>query len=721
MAEKGPPRLPNNSRRLGLFWGLLLIVTLGVIYLTLILPTYTRQAITPLQEGAVTPQDILAPRSLTYNSEILTQRQREAAAASVLPIYTAPDTSISRRQLEGLRAALVYITNVRADSFATSAQKEADLAALEDIQLDQGTAQAIIGLSDSRWQAVQQEAIAVLEQVMRSAIREDRLDDARRNVPTLISLALTDDQAGIVTELVRAFIVPNSFFGEDLTEAAREQARQSVAPVARTYVQGETIVQRGRVVTAADMEALAQFGLVYPLSNWQDFVSAAILAILVVVYILLYLNRDPALIQEPRALTIIFFLFVLFLLAGRLIQPAQTILLFLYPLSAYGLIIASLFGLQPALVLTLPLAILYAYNQPDALELTLYQLVGGYCGILALGNARRITSFFWAAIAIALAGMAILAVFNLPLSTLTAMGLATLMGVAIVNGIGSGSLTVLLQYFLAQLLGRTTPMQLVEISRPDHPLLQLILRQAPGTYQHSLQVSNLAEQAAERIGADPLLTRVGSIYHDAGKALNPYYFIENQLPGSPNPHDNLDPFASAGIIIQHVSDGLELARKYRLPRRIHDFIAEHHGTMATRYQYVRAVEAAGGDESLVDETRFRYPGPRPGSRETAILMLADGSEARVRAERPKDEAEMRALIKNVVENRLTIGELDNTDLTLRDLEEIIDSFTATLRGTYHPRLEYPQLQGKKLARYEPSPTVPSPSRTPSDVSMKVDP
>jgi membrane-associated HD superfamily phosphohydrolase len=144
MAEKDASRLSGNSRRQGLFWGLLLIVTLGVIYLTLILPSYTRQAFTPLQEGAVTPQDIVAPRSLTYNSEILTQRQREAAASSVLPIYTAPDTSISRRQLEGIRAALAYITNVRADSFATSAQKETDLAALEDIQLDQETAQAIL-------------------------------------------------------------------------------------------------------------------------------------------------------------------------------------------------------------------------------------------------------------------------------------------------------------------------------------------------------------------------------------------------------------------------------------------------------------------------------------------------------------------------------------------------------------------------------------------------
>jgi hypothetical protein len=166
-----------------------------------------------------------------------------------------------------------------------------------------------------------------------------------------------------------------------------------------------------------------------------------------------------------------------------------------------------------------------------------------------------------------------------------------------------------------------------------------------------------------------------------------------------------------------VADGLELARKYRLPRRIHDFIAEHHGTMTTRYQYVRAVKAAGGDETLVDEDQFRYPGPRPRSRETAILMLADGCEARVRAERPKDEQEMYELIKNVVENRLTSGQLDETDLTLKDLETIIESFTATLRGVYHPRLEYPKLERATPFKPDPTPTVPIISRKTSDLPV----
>jgi putative nucleotidyltransferase with HDIG domain len=248
-----------------------------------------------------------------------------------------------------------------------------------------------------------------------------------------------------------------------------------------------------------------------------------------------------------------------------------------------------------------------------------------------------------------------------------------------------------LQFFLAGYLDMISPLQLIELTRPDHPLLQFMLRYAPGTYQHSLQVANLAEQAAERIGADVMLVRVGALYHDAGKALNPGFFVENQPPGEINPHDDLDPLVSSATIIRHVTDGIELARRYRLPRRVQDFILEHHGRMLTYYQYVRAVQEKGGVESEVDASRFRYPGPSPRSPETALLMLADGCEARARAERPRDEGELRTLIQNQVDTRAKVGELKESGLTLGDLEKIVDSFTATLRGVYHPRIDYPKL------------------------------
>jgi putative nucleotidyltransferase with HDIG domain len=232
----------------------------------------------------------------------------------------------------------------------------------------------------------------------------------------------------------------------------------------------------------------------------------------------------------------------------------------------------------------------------------------------------------------------------------------------------------------------------------------MFLRTAPGTYQHSLQVANLAERAAEKIGADPLLTRVGATFHDIGKAAaDPSFFIENQAPGSINTHSDITPENAAAAIIRHVHDGVNLAHKYRLPRRIDDFILEHHGSMLTRYQYNQALERAGGDATKVDFEKFRYPGPRPGSRETGLLMLADGVEARARAENPEGDDALRAIIRSVIERCQKEGQLDNTQLTLRDLNLATESFVTTLRGTYHPRIQYPATE---VPASTPAPTSP---------------
>jgi putative nucleotidyltransferase with HDIG domain len=210
--------------------------------------------------------------------------------------------------------------------------------------------------------------------------------------------------------------------------------------------------------------------------------------------------------------------------------------------------------------------------------------------------------------------------------------------------IASASLALLIQYLASQLLGLTTPLHLLEISRPDHPLLH-ISSNAPGTYNNSLQVSNLAEQAAKAIGADQLVTRVGALFHDCGKAMNASFFIENQLPGKVDSHESMDPAVAAQTIINHVPDGVALANKHHLPPRLIDFIREHHGTSITRYQYCRALEVSQNDHAVIDTSQFQYPGPKPRSRETALLMLADGCEARARAELPKTDEELKDLIK----------------------------------------------------------------------------
>ncbi len=663
----------------------------GMLFLGLTLPFVFQLNETALNVGDVASRDILAPFAHSFESALLTEQQRQQAVQQVTLVYTPADPSIGRRQLELLQATLAYITSVRADSYASTEQKLADLSMLENIYLQQASATAILGLSDTRWQTVQQEAIVVLEQVMRNTIRFEQLGSARRNVPAVVNFSLSEEQAALVADLASAFVAPNSVFDEQATELARQEARDKVKPVMRFYIADEAIIQHGQVISEVDLEALQAYGLVQTSGRLDNIGGSAVLTFLAAAFFVLYFYRNPTLAYHLRALTLLFLMFGLFFLGGRVIIPGHTVIPYIYPLIAYSLTVSMLWGGELAMVSVLPLALLTCYGLPNPLELTLFYTISSLFGVLVLRSGRRLVLFFWAALAAALAGILLVIAYRISQPSTDWIGLVTLaMAIGFNAGI-SASLSILLMFFLSQVMGQVTAMQLIELSRPDHPLVKFMLQNAPGTYQHSLQVAALAEQAAERIGADALLVRVGAIYHDAGKASNPGFFIENQLAGDLNPHHNIEPATGAVTIIRHVADGLELAQKYHLPLQIQAFIVEHHGTLLTRYQYIRAVEAAGGDESLVNVNLFRYPGPRPQTRETALLMLADGCEARVRADRPKDENELREVIRSVIDDRVKNRQMDDTTLTIKDLDTIVDAFAVSLRGVYHPRIQYPTL------------------------------
>ena len=506
----------------------------------------------------------------------------------------------------------------------------------------------------------------------------------------IVSFALNDDQSNIVVNLVTPFIIPNSFFRPELTDSARLQARQAVEPVTQTYLAGEIIVTRGKVLTAANIEALETLGLVRQTNQLLDYIGTAAIVISVMTFVGFYFTRRrPSYYNDGRSLLLICILFLVFLAAARLIIPNRAILPYVFPLPAFGLLIATLFGPGGGVILSIVICLLAAYNLPNSIDLTVYYLLASLTGVLSLGKAHRISSFAWAAIVLGFSGAVVITAYRLPAGNLDWVGYLTLTGASVLNGVASASVALMLQYLLAEFLGLTTGLRLLEISRPDAPLLQFFLRNAPGTYQHSLMVSNLVEQAAEKLSMDTLLVRVGALYHDVGKATNPSFFIENQLPNNLNPHDDVDAETAAASVIRHVTDGVILARKYRLPRRISDFMLEHHGTLLARYHYNRAVREAGGDPSLVDESKFRYPGPQPRSRETALLMLADNVEARTRSERPRTEEEIRGVVQKAIDFCQREGQLSNTRFTLKDLSVISDVFVTTLTGLYHPRIAYP--------------------------------
>ena len=699
---------PRNTSRQKTLSILVLVCTSILVYLVLVQPWSLRQASLPYVVGEVADKDLRAKRDIQYVSEVLTEAARAEAERTVAAVYIPPDPAIARAQIKALSATLHSIDVIRAIPGLTDKQKNGELMDLPGLALQPSSYDLLLALSDARWELVQNEALNVLDQTMRNPVRSENLDTIRQDLSSLVSYKLMESEAGLVVDLVSPLVAVNSFYSPDLTDAARQAARNAVTPVVQSFVTGQMVVPRGHVITATDLEALTATGLVQGNNPLFNLFGAAALVVVAVVFTLLYFfRRQPVLASDLRGLILLAILFVVFLLGVRVVIPNRTVAPYLFPVPAFALLVAALFGSERGMIFGLLMSVLAAYGNPDALSLMPYYTLSSLCGVLALGQGRRLIQFVYAALGTAAAGIAIVIAYRLAFTDMDWVGTATLIVAALGCGVLSAVLSLPLQFLLAQFLGMTTALQLLEISRPDSPLLNYFLRRAPGTYQHSLQVANLAEQAAEKIRADALLTRVGALYHDIGKAANPLFFVENQPPSQIDSHDALDPIASAETIIRHVTDGLEMAHKYRLPQRLHDFIAEHHGTLITRYQYNFALQAADGDPSKVDEKDFRYPGPTPRSKETALLMFADGVEARARAERPTSDEMMRDIVNNVIERCRKDGQLEQAPLSQRDMTAIAESFVATLRVTYHPRLEYPR---EPFTVQLDVPTVPNPAR-----------
>ena len=597
---------------------LLLLVVCALVILSFIFPLTIRQSSYSLDIGAVSNLDIQAPESITYESQVLTEKAITEVQNAVETVYLPADPAITRRQIENLRLALSYIDLVRNDEFSTEEEKYSDLFNLDNIVITDDMVNELLSINEDGWKAIQDESLIVLESAMRNSIRDYQLNDAKRNVPTLISFSFDQSQSDIIASLVTPFVIPTSLSSEEQTQLLKDEVAEDIQPIERTIIAGETIVQNGEIITPLIYEALQEFGLIQPQDTAKTTSATIIYVLLLGIFIALYLDKRNLISSlNFKSLILVSSVFLLFLFSVKFSIPNRTILPYIFPLSAFGLTIASLFTVEISIVLSLVLSILAGYGLQNGLEISIFYFIPTIFGILVLGKARRIANFFWAGIAIAISGICIIFAYRLPDNTTDWIGIATLSGASVFNGIAAASVTLILQYLISQLLGMTTAMQLLDLSRPDNPLLQFALNNAPGSYQHSLQVANLAEQGAEAIGADGLLVRVGARYHDVGKALNPTFFIENQVSGNLNPHDDLDPLTSAQTIIRHITDGVHLAKKYHLPPSIQDFIREHHGSLITEYQYAQVLKNAKNGSDRIDEDLFRYPGPRPQSRENS--------------------------------------------------------------------------------------------------------
>ncbi|MFN8619400.1 MAG: HDIG domain-containing protein [Chloroflexota bacterium] len=419
----------------------------------------------------------------------------------------------------------------------------------------------------------------------------------------------------------------------------------------------------------------------------------------------------PELWHRTRPLVLLAVLLLAAAFALR-VTASRSLLPYLLPIAAIPLLLTVLLDAGVGLVVSAMLAVLAAAVVGTP-ALGAYVLLGSLAGIIVIRRGERWVHFGQAAVAIAAADLAVVIAFAL-LTHGSLTGTIQLMGASVAAAAGSAVAAAGTFLLLGSLFGITTSFQLLELGNPSQPLLRRLLLETPGTYHHSLMVGNLAERAAEVVGADPLLTRVAAYYHDVGKLANPAAYIENQAGGA-NLHDDLSPEQSAALLAAHVAAGIDIAHEAGLPTPIIAFIPQHHGTALMSYFYAKAKDeaiaaagavpgtpAAEAAAATVDARRFRHAGPKPQSREAAILMLSDSVEASVRSLGDPDEAAIRAMVRRIIDERLDDGQLDECDLTLRDLDRVREAFVAQLLGMYHRRIAYPQNKIVELESRRPA-------------------
>ncbi len=643
-----------------------------------------------LEAGQVATRDIRSPRDHTFTSAILTDQVREEAAEDVPPITSRIKVPADNRddQLSLLESVSrrVGLNLERLESgMITDNELLERLAAEEEIAFTDRT--RIAALTRAEWDEVVVAAAAALDPTLQEQILEEDLATIRDEVRDLITADLPDEQRTVAGNLAASLVEPTHVIDDELTEAERAEARAAVPPVEVTIAQGETIISEGQVITEQQIEELDALGLTRPVVDVGTVIGNLFIAALVASLLVAFLWRAEPEIWHRNRSVLLFFLGLVATAIVLRIGADRALWAFVVPTSATVLLMGILLQGGAGVAMAAGLAVLAGVMNRDALDLAVYVLAGGVAALLAVTRAERLNAFVRVFVVLAATNVAVAVAFTL-LGQGDLAAVAQLGGAGIVNAALSVILAIGSFHVLGNLFGIMTVFQLLELANPSNRLLRRLLLETPGTYHHAVMVGNLAERAAETIGADPLLARVAAYYHDIGKMKNPLAFIENQA-GAHNIHDDLSAETSARIIAGHIRDGIDLGYEHGLPVQIIGFIPQHHGTSVMSFFHQKALREVGGNEELVDERTFRYPGPKPQSREAAILMLADGVEASVRSLDEKDEESIRTMVDRIVDARIEDGQLDDADLTLKNLSQIKDAFVGQLLGMYHSRIKYP--------------------------------
>jgi len=681
-----------------------LFVILVAVVTTTLLWRYQPGAI-DLTAGQVATQTVKANRTVQYVSAIKTSAARRFALEDPANIVFAQDPGVIETQAQKLESFISAAETAKRDPSVGPAQFRDRLTAAAPPSLPIYDLDSLYRLDDAARLRIENAA----RQTLRTTLTDRKIPSggepaAQLQMNVTSADALSATESGVALDLARAYIVANMTQNAAETHARQQQAVAAVPDVKVTVLENEVIVREGDLVTAEAVEKLESLGLGAPKLTIQRLLGVFGLTASLVGVVAVFLWKTTAgRLRRNQALFLVVALGMPIVLA-RFLLTGHAVVPYLFPVAGVSMMLVLLLNTELAMASTVFLAVFCAYFADQSLSLVAMFLVTGLIGVLLAERAQTTVAFLWSAAVLGTVGAISAVSWRLLTPPVDALGIAQRGGFAFGNGIVSAGVAFIGVTMLARLFGIVTPFQLLELAHPRQPLLKRLAQDAPGTYYHSMIVGNLAEKAVEEIGGDPLLTRVAVLYHDIGKALHPAYFIENQA-NMRNIHDTLDPYTSARIIIAHVSDGIAMADEARLPQPIVDVIAQHHGTTRTEVFYQKAKEHDG---DTVDAALFRYHGPIPQTKEAAVIMLADATEAATRAANRAGRlnadasaatdgdveaartATIRTIVERIVQDRLKNGQLAAAPLTLRDLDAIQRTFVAVLDGMYHPRIDYPE-------------------------------
>jgi putative nucleotidyltransferase with HDIG domain len=675
---------PLKGEGRALFLSLLLL--LAVLFM--VIAEYAPRA-SRFEEGKPSPETIISSQEFSVLDEKNTEDARQAERDRIKALFI--DTNAQATSISEL-SEFFNKASILAEQGGSLEDKIGELREAGGADLSRPTMRLLLESTREESRALFASVVELLNHVMSNPVASDNLGEVRDDIQARADeLPLGEDKRNAVADLATSFMKINTPYSAVTIERDMEAAASAVPPVYITVKVGQKIVEKGELITPITLTLLEEAGALSASGTYQLVIGISLLLLaLYAASLFFFLRFRPEMARDWRIVAVICLVFFVYCLLARIFAvfaDESALWGYLIPLALVGLTLSVLLDHYVALFMVAIGGVVTGLIVKGNFYLTITALLGGVLGVLFVTRVRNREKLIRAGIELSLAIAAVSMITATLFEDLRFMLVAGAFG--FLNGVLSLLLTLGSLPVLERISGVTTPMRLLELASPDSPLMKELITKAPGTYSHSVIVGNLADAAAQEIGADALLARVGSYYHDIGKVKRPAFFVENQPVGY-NGHEKLKPNLSALVITAHVKEGVDMAKEYHLPKEITEIIQQHHGTSLIRYFYARALQEREKSDS-VSENRFRYPGKKPQSKEAAIVMLADAIEATAKTLEKPSPVKLEQLTRSLIKERLDDGQLSESKLTLGDLDKISKAFVRILSGMYHERVEYPTL------------------------------